>query len=70
MNAKDLVFVDQMNVARTQLGHTDVFLRKFVVIQDMKELGLIAKVMKIRNEILYCQILFKRDITSLVVLLM
>jgi hypothetical protein len=44
MNAKDLVFVDQMNVARTQLGHTDVFLRKFVVIQDMKELGLIAKV--------------------------
>jgi hypothetical protein len=44
MNAKDLVFVDQMNVARTQLDHTDVFLRKFVVIQDMKELGLIAKV--------------------------
>ena len=43
MNAKDLVFVDQMNAVKIQLDHTDVsVLGQSVVTGDTKELDKVA----------------------------
>ena len=39
MNAKDLVFVHQINVVRIHLDHIDVYLSRPDVLVDMKELG-------------------------------
>ena len=42
MNAKDLIFVNQINVVKTQLDHTDAFLLQPDAIVVTKELDKIA----------------------------